>query len=89
MKEPKEFTLIGLVLRMVALKLQEQVIKARRKCLRAELMSRLPTDVPQIIASWRLRKHWCGDSYRPARLQPGRWVLSVRRPEPGKKESTL
>jgi hypothetical protein len=52
-------------------------------------MSRLPAHVPQIIAGWRLRKHWCGDSYHPARVQPGKWVLSVRRPEPGQKESTL
>ncbi len=69
MKDPKDFTLVGLVLRMVALKLQEQVIKARRKCLRAELMSRLPEDVPQMIAGWRVRRHWCNETFRS---RPGR-----------------
>jgi hypothetical protein len=89
MKDPKDFTLVGLVLRMVALKLQEQVIKARRKCLRAELMSRLPEDVPQMIAGWRVRRHWCNETFRSARVEAGRWTISIRKPERGKKESSL
>jgi len=89
MKDPEDFTLVGLVLRMVALKLQEQMIKARRKCLRAELMSRLPAGIPQMIAGWRVRRHWCNETLQPARVKPGRWTISIRRPARGEKESSL
>jgi hypothetical protein len=52
MKSPKEMTLIGLVLRLVVLKLQAQILAARRKALRGELMSRLPKNAAQVIAGY-------------------------------------
>jgi hypothetical protein len=69
MKDPKVFTRVGLVLRLVGLKLQEQVIKARRKCLRTELMSRLPENTPQIIGGWRVRRTWRQGGWRQSSYQ--------------------
>jgi len=90
MKEPKQFTLVGLVLRLLALKMQEQLIKARRKCLRAELNSRLPENVPQIIAGWRIRRAWRNGYHHTSSFwTEGTWIVAIKRSEPKTKETTL
>jgi hypothetical protein len=88
-KDPGQFTLVGLVLRILALKMQEQVAKARRHNLRAELMRRLPDNVCQVVAGWRVRKHWQNPHFRSAAEVPGKWAVSIRRPEVGSKERAL
>jgi hypothetical protein len=87
-KTPKEMTLAGLILRLVALKLQCQILNARRKALRAEVMERLPKNIPQIVAGWRVRLGWrAGGCYQ--HVQKEGWHLYVRRPVVGQRETTF
>lgn len=87
MKEPSEFTMIGLVTRMLRLKLEEQIIKARRNALRAEIMRRLP-DGMLVVAGWRLFKRYV-PSYTHISTSKARWRLFVRKNEPGTREESL
>jgi hypothetical protein len=88
MKKPTQMSLVGLVLRLVALKLQSQILNARRKALRAEIMERLPQNVPQVIAGWRVRLGWRNPTESFHR-SPGKWQVFIKRPLPCQKETTL
>lgn len=70
-------TMVGLVMRYVALKAQAALVENRRDEIRQELLRRLDSPEPQRVRSFLVRKIWNRGTSYVVRRAPG-WRLEVR-----------
>lgn len=70
-------TMVGLVVRHVALKVQAALVEDRREEIRQELLRRLDGPEPQQVRHFLVRKIWSRGTSYVVRRSPG-WRVDVR-----------